>query len=55
MCGSCKSLRGAERRRAKPRLPVPLDEDIAEAAEAREGFALTEGQAAALCVRRCVH
>lgn len=34
---------------------MPLDEDIAEVAEAREGFALTEGQAAALaCVDACI-
>lgn len=56
--GDVWELQKPARRRKKKgeaEAPVPLDEDIAEAAEAREGFALTEGQAAALaCVDACI-
>ncbi len=56
--GDVWELQKPARRRKKKgeaEAPAPLDEDIAEAAEAREDFALTEGQAAALaCVDACV-
>ena len=56
--GDAWELQKPARRRKKKgeaEAPVPLDEDIAEVAEAREGFALTEGQAAALaCVDACI-
>ena len=56
--GDVWELQKPARRRKKKgeaEAPAPLDEDIAEAAEAREDFALTEGQAAALaCVDACI-
>ena len=56
--GDMWELQKPARRRKKKgeaEAPVPLDEEIAEVAEAREGFALTEGQTAALVMRRRVY
>ena len=56
--GDVWELQKPARRRKKKgeaEASVPLDEEIAEAAEARESFALTDGQAAALsCVDACI-